>query len=177
MYIIRVKQHIQSSFEQVLTYYRLTILDCDVHAPENECHYHAFTVFWYIFWAACSVLATPLLMSPVYDLRGMSGFEPRELAVISRHSIPTQPSIPLTQPTIPLTLRTIPLTQPTIPLTYPTIPLTQPTIPLTQPIIPLTQPTIPLHSYNSSAISSPIFSFHQLIHTQKSDYDNLRFIL
>jgi hypothetical protein len=43
------------------------------------------------------VLATPLLMSPFSDFRGMSGFELRELAVTSRHvtNLATHPSNPL----------------------------------------------------------------------------------
>jgi hypothetical protein len=44
-------------------------------------------IFLYIFLAGQSVLATPLLMSPILYFLKMSGFEPKECA------LPTQPPI------------------------------------------------------------------------------------
>ncbi len=74
------------------------------------------------------MLANPLLMSPCYDFLGMSGFEPKELAVSSRRA--TQPPIRLPVPNQPsFYLATYPSTKLPIPLpSHPSI--TERSIPL-----------------------------------------------
>ncbi len=53
-----------------------------------------FFFFFFFFLAGQRVSATPSLMSPIYDFRGMSGFEPRVWPQLAG-ALPTQPPIPL----------------------------------------------------------------------------------